>query len=83
MAEWKQERPTWCPHDDCTFVFRVQDVACAGRLPAPVPHGADQNTHQLCIQAEGETLLALQWNRTDAWHLGRLCDAVRTDGPTV
>lgn len=78
MTKWKQERPDWCRHRDCGFVFRSQDAACAGRLPVPEVHEGDSNTHRLCLrnQVEGEMVAELYWNRADAWHLGRLCKAV-------
>ncbi len=65
---WKQERPSWCPHQDCVFCRRSQDALCGGRLPKPEPHEGDENTHRLCIKA-GE-VFDLQVNNTD-------CDGIR------
>jgi hypothetical protein len=71
--------------DECGFVVRVQDAACAGRLPAPRTHDGAENTHRLCIrnQVEAEVVTVIEWNRADAYHLGRLCEAVRTDSDAV
>ena len=81
LSEWKQERPAWCPHGDCGFVFRVQDAVCSGRLPVSEEHDGVDNTHRLCLrnQVEGELLAEISWNRTDAWHLLRLCEVVQAD----
>lgn len=81
MTVWKQERPEWCPHRDCGFVFRVQDAACTGRLPVPEVHENYFNTHRLCLrnQVESEMLAELHWNRTDAWSFGRLCHAIQSE----
>jgi len=65
---WKQERPGWCPHQDCIFSRRSQDALCGGRLPKPEPHDGDENTHRLCIKT-GE-VFDLQVNKTD-------CDGIR------
>ena len=32
-TEYRQERPTWCPHQDCLFKRRVMDSICGGALP--------------------------------------------------
>lgn len=82
---WKQERPTWCPHQACQFVMRTQDSACVGQLPQPEPHGEDTNTHRLCLHGakdDGEWNFDLQINATDAWHLGRLLNRVRESEQT-
>lgn len=81
MTEWKQERPDWCGHCDCDFVFRVHDAGCAGRLAEPVEHDGDVNTHRLCLRDQVECCMIAElcWNRTDAWHFGRLCHAIQTE----
>lgn len=61
--QYKQERPSWCPHGDCGFLRRIQDSFCGGKLPSPEPHGGDMNTHRLCINAEG--VFDLQVNASD------------------
>ena len=77
MGEWRQERPSWCPHPDCSFRRRAQDALCAGQLPAPEPHDGDHNTHRICINA-GEPVFDLQINATDAEYFRWMLDA--TDG---
>jgi hypothetical protein len=81
MPEWKQERPTWCPHVDCSFRARSQDSLCIGELPEPQAHGDHEgvNTHRFCQRGapdDGEWLHTIEWNRGDAWHLRRCIDAV-------
>ncbi len=71
---WKQERPTWCPHQDCVFSRRSQDALCGGRLPKPEPHDGDENTHRLCIKA-GE-VFDLQVNKTDLGYFRWIFDAL-------
>lgn len=63
-AEWKQERPAWCPHIDCVFQRRATDHLCGGQLPAPEPHDGDFNTHRICINA-GLPVFDLQVNASD------------------
>ena len=65
---WKQERPSWCPHQDCIFLRQTQGLLCGGELPKPEPHDEGENTHRLCIKA-GE-VFDLQVNKTD-------CDGIR------
>ncbi len=74
MNEWGQQRPTWCPHQDCIFCRRSQDALCGGRLPKPVPHDGDENTHRLCIRA-GE-VFDLQVNATDLGYFRWILDAL-------
>lgn len=33
MTDYKQERPSWCPHQDCIFRRRAMDSICGGLLP--------------------------------------------------
>ena len=35
MTTYKQERPSWCPHQDCIFQRRALDSICGGKLPNP------------------------------------------------
>ena len=67
-ARWKQERPMWCPHQDCVFCRRSQDALCGGRLPKPEPHEGDENTHRFCIKTR--EVFDIQVNKTD-------CDGIR------
>ena len=77
MTEWRQERPTWCPHTDCGFLRRSQDALCGGKLPQPAPHGADFNTHRLCIRTEDDSnVFDLQVNKSDVYHFRRILDAL-------
>jgi len=36
MTTYKQERPVWCPHQDCQFRRRAMDSLCGGMLPKEV-----------------------------------------------
>ena len=54
---------------------RVQDAACGGQLPQPVPHDADYNTHRLCLNA-GEPVFDLQVNASDIEWLRWIFDAL-------
>ena len=47
--EWKQERPSWCPHKDCQFLRRAMDDMCGGKLPIPTEHEGQFNTHRFCM----------------------------------
>lgn len=72
--EWRQERPSWCPHVECRFAVRSQDSICIGELPTPAPHDGDVNTHRMCqrgAQDDGLWLHQLELNRSDAWHFSR------------
>jgi len=74
-ARWKQERPMWCPHQDCVFCRRSQDALCGGRLPKPEPHEGDENTHRLCVNTVGE-VFDLQVNKTDLGYFRWILDAL-------
>jgi len=63
MTIYKQERPKWCPHQDCIHQRRVMDELCGGKLPKPEPHDADFNTYRICIKTD--TVFDLQVNKTD------------------
>lgn len=73
--EWKNERPGFCPHPDCTFKMRAQDRICIGALQAREEHDDDYNTHRLCIDAGGP-VFDLQVNRSDVYHFRRLFNAI-------
>lgn len=74
MTEWRQERPSWCPHETCVFRRRVMDDACGGELPQPEPHDGAMNTHRFCMNGvlhDGE-VFDLQVNANDLdWLDGR------------
>jgi hypothetical protein len=72
------QRPKWCGHKDCQCLVTLQDTCCGGRLPRPVPHDEDFNTHRICIETEG-VVFDLMVNRTDVFVLGRLFSAVHLD----
>lgn len=78
MTEWKQERPTWCPHQDCIFKRRVVDAMCAGHLPAPIEHDGGLNTYRLCLNGSADNggVFDLQINHTDLWWFRSLFDAL-------
>jgi len=63
VMEWKHERPIWCPHQDCGFKRRAMDSLCGGKLPKPIEHDGDFNTHRLCIKTN--EVFDLQVNKTD------------------
>lgn len=63
----KQERPSWCPHQDCEFQRRVGDWICGGKLPEPIPHENDLNTHRFCLNhvLSFPNIFDLQVNKSD------------------
>lgn len=71
MTEYRQERPTWCPHADCVFRRRAADAICGGELPKPEPHDGDMNTHRFCVngpqdpEAPRSAIFDLQVNAGD------------------
>ena len=76
---YPQRRPAWCPHPDCEFVVvKCLHGMCGGKLPEPVPHDDDFNTHRICLRGAGENdqPFDLQINRTDAWWFRELLDAL-------
>ena len=75
IMEWKQERPSWCPNQDCIFKRRVQDAFCGGELPEPTPHDGDLNTHRLCWYG-GEGPDSYMVNKSDLGWLRWILDAL-------
>jgi hypothetical protein len=74
------QRPEWCPHQNCQYRLQTQDAACVGELPVPDPHGPDFNTHRLCLRGaedDGQWAFSMTINGSDAWNLGRLLQVVR------
>ena len=79
MPRWPQERPVWCPYQDCQFCIRSMDSMCIGELPEPQDHGGALNTHRICFRGaedDGEWLHPMQINGSDVWHMRRLLDHV-------
>lgn len=77
--EWKQEKPAWCPHSHhCIFLMRVQDSLCAGKLPKPLPHDGDFNTHRICLTGAlpNDEVFDLQVNKSDVYHFRRILNAI-------
>ncbi len=78
MAKWKQERPDFCPHNDCLFKRRAMDNMCVGNLPEPIEHDGDFNIYRCCLNGTSDTgtVFDLQINDTDIfwfkWLLGAL-----------
>lgn len=73
-------RPSWCPHPTCNYLLQTQDAACVGKLPDPIEHDGDKNTHRLCLRGakdDGEWTFDLQINSSDCYHLTRLLNKVR------
>jgi len=60
---YRQEKPAWCPHQDCIFTRRVLNALCGGRLPEPEPHDGDLNLHRICIRTD--TTFDLKVNDSD------------------
>jgi len=69
MTEWKQERPSWCPHKSCLFKRRAMDDACVGDLPEPEEHDGDFNNHRFCLNGVSDSggVFDLQINNSDLW----------------
>lgn len=61
--QYKQEKPSWCPHESCGFLRRAEDRFCGGSLPKPEPHGGDLNTHCICFK--NEEVVDFQVNMSD------------------
>lgn len=80
MTVWKQQRPDWCPHQDCAYRASSQGAICVGELPAPTRHGGDLNTHRLCMTHtdEGDVpwKMELEINASDAWGIARILGRV-------
>lgn len=73
---FRQERPEWCPHNDCIFLRRVVDLICGGKLPKPVPHGKDFNIYRICIRESSLPVFDLQVNKSDLDWLRWVFDAL-------
>lgn len=71
-VEWEQVKPGWCIHKDCIFLIHTQMKICSGRLPKPVEHDGDYNTHRVCICFGINDIFDFQVNRTDAFNLKRV-----------
>ena len=75
--EWKQERPNWCPHNDCLFKRRCQDAFCCGELPIPEPHQDDFNYYRICVSGFGDGIgQDYLVNNTDINYLRWILDAL-------
>jgi hypothetical protein len=75
-------RPEWCGHEECRPIVSFQGKCCGGRLPKPVPHDEDFNTHRLCIETGDEEIFDLMVNRTDLFILSRLVSEVHLNTVT-
>jgi hypothetical protein len=80
MTVWKQQRPDWCPHQDCAYRASSQGCICIGELPEPTPHLNSFNTHRLCIAqscpGDDEWLFKLEINSGDANGIARVLGRV-------
>ena len=75
--EWKQERPSWCHHNDCLFKRRCQDALCCGELPAADSHDGDFNYYRICVNvAEDRKGCDYLVNNTDLEYLRWILDAL-------
>ena len=72
-------KANWCPYKECIVKIKSQNLMCIGRLPKPIPHGADYNTHRFCIDERetGHGIHDLQLNWTDAWNMIRLLKIIK------
>ena len=85
------DRPIWCPHVECKTLRCLQQMMCVGLMPEPVAHGADYNTHRLCLVEEEATsvlderifnqILDLQINKSDVFWFRTLFDVLVTAFP--
>lgn len=74
-------RPDRCAYPiTCQMVVQTQDAMCIGNLYVPEAHENDFNTHRLCFfnssPKDEEWSFHIQINKTDAWNLRRILDAV-------
>ncbi len=76
MTEWKQERPTWCLHQDCQFLRRAMDGMCGGKLEIPMEHEGGFNTHRFCIRCTDNSLQDYQVNDNDLQWFRWIFDAL-------
>lgn len=89
LESWEQERPKWCPHQDCIFKMRCQDAICGGHLPNPAPHDGDLNRYRFCLNgaADNGGVFDLQINHTDIFAFRKVLDAIdrpsRTPSPAL
>lgn len=74
-----QERPPWCPHPDCQFLRIGCGLMCCGKLPRPVEHDRDFNTHRFCLYGAGDGggVFDLQVNKTDLFWFDMMFDHLR------
>ena len=73
---FKQERPEFCPHIDCQFIYRVLESMCGGELTIPNPHNGQLNTHRFClndVDGNGE-IFDLTINKNDVGWFRKLFD---------
>lgn len=68
--KFKQERPSWCPHNSCKFKRISQDKICGGDLPEHQPHdvgGPLVNTYRFCLKnvLPNKEIFDLQVNDND------------------
>lgn len=82
MEVCRQEKPKWCPHQECVFQRRAMDAICAGRLTAPIPHDGVMNTHRICINqvqdpdASKSLIFDLQVNANDLDYFRWIFDSI-------
>lgn len=72
--EQKQERPSWCPHQECLFVRSAQGSMCGGQLPEPTEHAGGVNTHHFCLSEGGDSCYEV--NDTDLEFFRWIFDAL-------
>ena len=69
------KRPERCPHQDCEYIISLGlEAFCKGKLPKPIDHDGQDNTHRLCfIQFDGD-VFDFQMNKGDLYTLKRLIE---------
>lgn len=75
-------RPEWCPHSSCQYLVSTCNQLCVGRLPEPLPHYDDFNTHRMCQRGakdDGEWMHVIEINHSDCYHINRMLKVVMDD----
>ena len=72
--------PRWCPHKECICIA-PGELMCCGRLPRPIKHDTDFNTHRFCLSgaADNGGVFDLQVNGSDAWRFGIMFHIIKED----
>jgi hypothetical protein len=63
----EQDRLEYCSHPDCTPLESWDNRSCLGRMPKPVQHLEQYNSHRLCLETEEYCV-----NIGDGYYIGSL-----------